>query len=33
MSQDVTEAVVWLTGEARRPYAIRRWQRAPTLSP
>ena len=27
------EAVVWLTGEARRPYAIRRWQRAPTLSP
>ncbi len=27
------EAVVWLTGEARRPYVIRRWQRAPTLSP
>ena len=26
-------AVVWLTGEAQHPYAIRRWQRAPTLSP
>ncbi len=27
------QAVVWLTGEARHPYAIRRWQRASTLSP